>query len=70
MAGVVDYVGCPPLLRFQALSPKGTSALLYILLAIGDFNCSIYLGIQAYLYTRLINLGFINNKIFNKINIL
>ena len=37
--------------------------------AIGDFNCSIYLGIQAYLYTRLINLGPINNKAFNKADI-
>ncbi len=33
---------------------------------LGDFNCSIYLGIQAYLYTRLINLGPINNKIFSR----
>jgi len=32
---------------------------------LGDFNCSIYLGIQAYLYTRLINLGLIDNKAFS-----
>ncbi len=36
---------------------------------LGDFNCSIYLGIQAYLYTRLINLGPIDNKAFSRANI-
>ncbi len=33
---------------------------------LGDFNCSIYLGIQAHLYTRLINLGPIDNKVFSR----
>ncbi len=32
---------------------------------LGDFNCSIYLGIQAHLYTRLINLGPIDNEAFS-----
>jgi len=32
---------------------------------LGDFNCPIYLGIQAYLYIRLINLGPIDNKAFS-----
>ncbi len=39
-----------------------------VLLAIGDFNCPIYLGIQAHLYIQLINLSPINNKIFSKTN--
>ncbi len=38
---------------------------VYTVLAIGDFNCSIYLGIQAHLYTRLINLGPIDNEAFS-----
>jgi len=36
-----------------------------MMLALGDFNCPIYLGIQAHLYTRLINLGPIDNEAFS-----
>ncbi len=47
-------------------SGAGSGQRLLPLLALGDFNCSTYLGIQAHLYTRLINLGPINNKAFSR----
>ncbi len=48
--------------RWGVIAVKG-------LLIIGNFNYFIYLGIQAYLYTRLINLDPIDNKVFNRVNI-
>ncbi len=36
---------------------------------LGDFNCSIYLGIQVHLYTRLINLGPIDNEAFSGVGL-
>ncbi len=36
---------------------------------LGDFNCSMYLGIQVHLYIRQINLGPTDNKAFNKADI-
>ena len=43
----------------------GGGWLSHLVLAIGDFNCPIYLGIQAHLYTRLIKLGPIDNEAFS-----
>ncbi len=45
--------------------PISADTLLWVMLAIGDFNCPIYLGIQAHLYTGLINLGPIDNEAFS-----
>ena len=70
-AGPEDGTAGVPLVDGLAVA-RGSDGLIgsgMYLLAIGDFNCSIYLGIQVHLYTRLINLGPIDNRAFNRAGI-